>query len=95
MEKKSATTKDIVKAVAKELKIDSQTISQINNKYLEIIRRELLKGNQVKLSDFGVFEVTKWNASGIYDINTGRKIEREIKSVLFRPSKNFKKKVLR
>jgi len=95
MEKKSATTKDIIKAVSKELKIDPRTISRVNEKYFEIIRRELLGGRQVKLSDFGVFEITKWNTSGIYDINTGRKVEREIKSILFRPSKKFKRKVLR
>ena len=91
---KYITNRDIAKAIAKKYKIAKGEADKIIELYFEEIKKNLLAGNQVRLSGFGTFEVTKWNSKSIYDVNNRRKVEREMKTVLFKDSVNLQKKVL-
>ena len=91
---KYATTRDIVKAVRKKLKLDEVVVKKITDLYIEEIKRQVLEGRQVRLKDFGIIEVTKWKPTPIYDINIKRKVEKEIKTLSFHPSSELKKKIL-
>jgi len=91
---KYATTKDIVKAVRKKLKLDEAIVKKITELYVEEIKRQILEGRQVRLAHFGTIEITKWKSKPVYDINVKRKVEREIKTLYFHPSSELKKKIL-
>ncbi|MCX6809602.1 MAG: HU family DNA-binding protein [Candidatus Berkelbacteria bacterium] len=92
---KYATAKDITRFVKKKLKLDENIVRQVIDLYIEEIKSEIINGRQVRLSEFGTFELTKWNTGLIYDINTKQKVEKQIKTVLFHPSEKLKEKVLR
>ena len=94
MIKKSSTTKDIVKNVAKKTGIDKTLASKILGLYLDQIEKALLENKQVRLVNFGTFEVTKWKKPEIYDPNVKRKVTKELKTIKFQASSVLKKKVL-
>lgn len=92
--RKYSTLKDVVKISAKELGEDKETVEKIAQTYFDKIVEYLAKGYSVRLSDFGSFELTTWNADQIFDINTGAKKQMQLKTVRFKPSKVFRKKLL-
>lgn len=94
MIKKSATTKDIVKDVAKKTGVDKALAAKILALYLGHIEKALLDNKQVRLVNFGTFEVTKWKKPEIYDPNVKRKVVKELKTIKFQASSVLKKKVL-
>lgn len=84
---------DLAKSVSKKLNLDFAQCEKVTNTYFDKIKKSLLLGDKVSLNEFGTFEMTKWNSQGIYHIGSGTKIEREIKTILFRPSPVVKKKL--
>jgi len=92
---KYATAKDIARVVRKKSKFDEATVKRVIDLYIEEIKLEIISGKQVRLSEFGTFELTKWKSGLIYDINTKRKVEKKIKTVSFHPSEKLKEKVIR
>jgi|GEM_PF-2111252 nucleoid DNA-binding protein len=91
---KYATTKDIVKAVVKKLKLDEAIVKKIADLYIEEIKKNILEDKQVRLAGFGIIELTKWKPTAIYDINVKEKVKKEIRTLYFHPSSSLKKKIL-
>jgi DNA-binding protein HU-beta len=91
---KFSTKKDLVKALAKSTKVPTDILRDFTDGYFEFIKQALLEDKEVKLVEFGNFRVTKWKTQDVFDINTGRKNEMQIKTVKFKPSESLKKKVI-
>ena len=91
---KFSTNKDIVKVVSKRTGTQKETVKKILDCYLDEIKENLLTGKQVRLANFGTFDVTNWQAQLIYDINRKEKVEKEIKTIHFKDSQVLHKKVL-
>jgi integration host factor subunit alpha len=91
---KYSTTKDLAKSLSKETKISLAEAKKIVDSYFGEIKKKLLKDEPVRLAEFGFFDVTKWESKEIYDINTNSKIQRDIKTIHFRPSEKIKKEIL-
>jgi len=94
MVKKSATKKDLVRQLAKKTNLDKEKIRRVIDLYFDEIKSALLSGKQVRLAGFGIFDITKWRSPEIYDINTKRKVAKQIKIVRFKPSSLLKGKIL-
>jgi nucleoid DNA-binding protein len=91
---KFSTKADLIKTLSKKTNIDSNTSRDFVTSYFDFIKQALLKDQEVKLVDFGSYRVTKWKTQGVFDINTGKRNEMQIKSIKFKPSGNLKKKAL-
>jgi nucleoid DNA-binding protein len=89
----SVTDKDIVKALSKKLKLDKELTRKVVSLYFDEIKKAVLENQKVRLAGFGTFETKKWNASQIYDINAKEKVSLDLKTVRFKPSSLFKKKI--
>jgi len=83
-----------VKAVTKKTGVAKEDVVKILDAYLDEIKAGLLSGKQIRLADFGTFDVTNWKAQSIYDINRKAKVEKEIKTVHFKDSQILQQKVL-
>jgi nucleoid DNA-binding protein len=88
---KFATNKDIAKVVRKKLKIKEDFSRKVIDQYLLEIKASILKGERVNLKGFGSFELKKWQTDSYYSINEKRKIQKELKTVSFKPSPEIKK----
>lgn len=91
---KYSTTKDLIKAVSRQTGFDANLSKQVIDSYLAEIEKNLHKGIKVRLNEFGTFELTAWKSSEIFDINLGKKVSKDIKTILFKPSDKLKQKVL-
>jgi nucleoid DNA-binding protein len=91
---KYSTSKDLAKALAKKSKISFVEAKKIVDEYFDHIKEKLLVSEPVRLAEFGLFDITKWESKDIFDINTHSKVEREIKTIHFRPSEKIKKEIL-
>jgi DNA-binding protein HU-beta len=91
---KFSTKKDLIKVLAKSTKNNVDITSKFVDSYFAQIKQALLKNKEVKLIEFGNFRVTKWKTQDVFDINTGKKNEMQIKSIKFKPSQSLKKKVI-
>ncbi len=94
MIKKSATKKDLVRQLAKKTGLDKEKVNRIVDLYFEEIKSALLSGKQVRLAGFGIFDINVWKSAEIYDINTKRKVAKQVKLVKFKPSSLLKEKIL-
>ncbi len=91
---KYCTSIDLAKKLAKQEKIELPLAKKVVDLYFDQIQKILLAGDRVKLSEFGIFSITSWNVKEIFDINIGQRVEKQIKSVKFKPSESLKRKVL-
>lgn len=91
---KFSTKKDLIKALAKSTKTNIDITNKFVDNYFTQIKQALLKNKEVKLIEFGNFRVTKWKTQDVFNINTGKKNEIQIKSIKFKPSQSLKKKVV-
>lgn len=91
--RKIKSTVDIARAVAKKTGLDKTQAEGVAHLYIEKIKKAVLEGTKVTLNDFGSFELTRWNSNGIYDIRSQTKVDRTIKTILFRASPALKKKI--
>jgi len=90
---KFATNKDIAKVVRKKLKINEDLARKVIDRYFVEIKSSLLKGEHVNLKGFGSYDLIKWKSDSYYSINEKRKVQKELKSVSFKPSVEIKKKI--
>jgi len=90
---KYATNKDLAKAVRKKLKISEELAREVIDSYLCHIKTNILKSEHVNLKNFGTFDLKKWKSGSYYSINEKRKIEKELKTVSFKPSSIIKRKI--
>lgn len=91
---KFATDKDLIKAVRRDLKIDEELARKVFNALKSEIKQRLLSGEKLSFANFGSFEMTKWKSDMVYDINYKAKVKKEVKTVRFKASENFKEEVL-
>lgn len=82
---------ELIKAVCKNTGEKEDTVKNILELYFREIKFAVIEGQEVSIQNFGTFSATKWNMDSIYDINTGQKVSKEIKSVAFKPSEKIKK----
>jgi nucleoid DNA-binding protein len=88
---KFATNRDIAKAIRKKLKIKEELSRKAFDQYILEIKSSILKGEHVNLKGFGSFELKKWKTDTYYSINEKRKIQKELKTVSFKPSSDIKR----
>jgi len=91
---KYSTDKDLVKGVKRDLKVDEETIRKVINAFKSELKQRLLAGEKLNFNNFGTFEATKWKSDMVYDINHHAKVKKEVKTIKFKASENFKEKVL-
>ena len=85
---------DLILEVAEREDISRGDAEAIIEEFLSLIETELLKGKQVKLSGFGVFEKKVRKARKGTDPSTHKQIIiPESSTIIFRPSKLLKEKV--
>jgi nucleoid DNA-binding protein len=90
---KYATTKDLIKSVCKKTKFPQETVQNVIDAYISLLQTSLLENTKVRLNEFGTFETTNWQSRETFDINLGKKVSREIKTILFKPSQSLKDKI--
>jgi len=90
---KYATNRDIAKALRKKLKVKEELARKVFDQYISEIRSAILNNEHVTLKHFGSFELVKWKSDSYYSINEKRKIQKELKTVSFKPSQQIKKKI--
>lgn len=90
---KFATNRDLAKSVRKKLKVKEEVARQVIDRYFIEIRSALLNNEHVSLKHFGSFDLVKWKTDSYYSINEKRKVQKELKTVSFKPSPHLKKKV--
>lgn len=93
---KTLTKADIVESVHRKLGLSKKESSEIVERIFEIIKRTLEKGEHVKLSGFGKFEVKSKRARRGRNPQTGAAIEITARKVLaFRPSQILRNALLK
>lgn len=90
---KNGTIRDLVSRTRKKTGIDKEKIKNVANLYFDEIKKGILSGKQVRLSNFGTFELRNWKESTYYDPNLRDKITKNIKTVAFKPSSKLKEKI--
>lgn len=86
----------LVDAVALETKNTKILVEEIVNAVVEVIQREVEKGEDVTIMDFGTFLSGKRKASMGYNPHTGAEIEvPEMRVPKFRAGKGFKQRLNR
>jgi len=84
---KTLTKADIVDHVHQKIGFSKKDSSEIIEKVFELVKRTLERGEQVKISGFGKFEVRSKRARRGRNPQTGEQIEITARKVLaFRPS---------
>lgn len=91
--RKIKTTLDLARASAKKMGEDKGLSEQIAKLYVDKLKSAVMDGKKITLNEFGSFELTLWKSASIYDIKSARKVDRDIKTILFRPSPIVKKKI--
>ena len=91
--RKIKSTLDLARSVAKKTDSEKDVSEKIAKLYVEKLKNAVISGTKITLNEFGSFELTEWKSDGIYDIKSGTKVDREIKTILFRASPNLKKNV--
>ena len=88
------TKKEIVNSIYMQLGLSKNILDLILEDILNIIVINLKKNKKVKLSNFGTFEIRHKNQrEGRNPKTKEKKIISERKVILFRPSKELKKRV--
>jgi len=90
---KYATNRDIARVVRKKLKIKEDLARNVIDRYFAEIKLSILKGEHINLKEFGSFDLKQWKTDSYYSINEKRKIQKQLKTVSFKPSRELKRKV--
>lgn len=90
---KYATNRDLAKYARKKLKVKEDIARKVIDRYFLEIKSSILKGDHVNLKHFGSFDLISWKTDSYYSINEKRKIQRQLKTVSFKPSPEFKKRL--
>lgn len=90
---KNGTIRDIILRTRRKTGEDKEKVRKIVNLYFDEIKKGILSGKQVRLSNFGTFELRNWKKSTYYDPNSRNKITKSIKTVAFKPSSKLKEKI--
>jgi len=91
---KNFTRKDLSNIIFKRLRFSKNFSSKIIDTFFEILIKDLIKFEKIKISSFGTFEVI--NKKERIGRNPKTKEEAKISSrkvIKFKPSLNFKKKI--
>ena len=91
--KKSIGINELAKTVSRDANISQEQARQIIELYFKEIRFNITEGKKVVIPKFVRFEITKWKTNIIYDINTGKKVTRDLRTIAFKASGALKKKV--
>ena len=84
----------LVDAVARDTKNSKTLVEEIVNAVVEVIQREVEKGEDVTIMDFGTFLPGKRKANTGYNPHTGKPLEvPEMRVPKFRPGKGFKERL--
>ncbi len=88
------TKQDIVNSIYMQIGYSKKISENLLEDFFDIIYQSLKKNNKVKISNFGTFEVRfKKSRIGRNPKTKEKKIISERKVVLFKPSKELKKKI--
>jgi len=94
MDKKVLTKADLVEAVQSKVGFSKQVTAEIVDDLFEIIKETLVKGESVKVSGFGNFEVREKKARRGRNPRTGAEIIISPRRVLsFKPSQVLRRAV--
>jgi DNA-binding protein HU-beta len=84
----------LVDAVARDTKNSKTLVEEILNAVVEVIQREVEKGEDVTLMGFGTFLPGKRKASRGYNPHTGKELDvPEMRVPKFRAGKGFKERL--
>lgn len=85
---------DLIQAICEKQDFSKQDVESIVNEFLDMIEKEVVKGNDVKLSCFGVFYKKERKARKGTNPSDGRAIIIPANSTVgFKPSKLLKGKL--
>ncbi len=88
------TKKEIVNSIYMQIGYSKKVSEELLEDFFEIIFNSLKNNNKVKIAKFGTFEVRFKNSRiGRNPKTKEEKIISERKVILFKPSKEFKKKI--
>lgn len=88
------TKKDLANILNKNLGISLKETTKIVDRFFELIVKSLTNGNDVKLPGFGSIKIQNRKSRLGRNPTTGEPIEiGERKAIVFRPSKELKKKL--
>ena len=88
------TKKDLANILNKTLGISLRETARIVDRFFDLIIKDLSKGKNVKLPGFGSIKIQNRQARIGRNPTTGDSIKiAERKAIVFRPSKNLKKKL--
>lgn len=91
---KTLTRADLAEAVYEEIGLSRQDSTELVESVLEEISNELAKGNSVKLSSFGAFNVRDKNGRIGRNPKTGEEVPIDPRRVLvFKPSQVLKDRI--
>ncbi len=90
------TKADLAEKVYQKIGFSINTANRIVNEIFDIIKEASRKGEQVKISGFGVFVVRKRKGRVGHNPKTGEKVNiSPLKILKFRPANTLKKKVIK
>lgn len=85
---------ELVQAAAVKAEVSHRDAEKVVDAVLELIEEQLVAGEAVKISGFGIFEKKERAARIGTNPATGQKIEiPAAKSVVFKPSRGLKEKI--
>ena len=88
------TKKDLVDYLSDRLHFNCYQMKELVDDFYEVMKETLEKGESLKISGFGSFEVRQKNARPGRNPKTGEEIEiGERRSAVFKPGKNLKEAV--
>ncbi len=88
------TKKDLANILNKTLGISLRETARIVDRFFDLIIKDLIKGKNVKLPGFGSIKIQNRQSRIGRNPTTGDSIKiAERKAIVFRPSKNLKKKL--
>ncbi len=85
---------DFIKAVASEAKLSQDAVANALNSMIDVITGEMKAGNEVNITGFGAFKVSKRAARNGVNPRTGESIKiAAMNSPVFRAGKTLKEAV--
>lgn len=85
------TGKELIRAVADEQRIPISRAAAVINTALDIIIKQVARGEKVQLLGFGTFKRTQYRARNVTNPRTGESMHiRKFKTPSFTASKSFK-----
>jgi|SRR5690606_33609751 integration host factor subunit alpha len=94
MSSKTLTRADLTNAIYEEVGLSQNEAANLVEMVLELISDSLARGNDVKITNFGTFQVRQKNARVGRNPKTGEEVPISPRRVIvFRPSANMKSRV--